>query len=160
MVELNLWMPREKKLKYENDIVRRYMLVGILISVLLIACGHVWLQTINQGQLQIVNTLRHSLPSENSGVKNNLGDGYFSAESVLQLLQLAANSQTQGLCYSQILRDMTQVNWQGNAWTAAGISGALKQFSLSGLFAEIHLLDIKQQAQQDWLHFTLTAEEA
>lgn len=161
MVELNLLHTRKEQLSYENRILRRYLVSSLCAAFIILICCHGWLQLLNQHEQEAVDHLKETMSvpvmpvSQNSGSAND-----FSAADVLTLLFKAAETNKNGICYVQIARDSSQFNLQGNAWTIAGIANLVKQMSLAGLFADLHLLSVKQQRQGDVSQFNIAAREA
>lgn len=161
MVELNLLHTRIERTHYENKILRRYMLAALGTAMLMLVCSHGWLLIMNQHEQEALNHLRETIPVPVNTVDVSVSDNNeFSAADILKVLSKSADSTINGVCYTQITRDSSQVNLQGNAWTLAGISSLINQISAVGLFAELHLLSIKHLSQNGLFQFNIAAREA
>lgn len=160
MVELNLLHTRMEQSNYENKMVRQYLLTALGIAMVILIGCHEWLQINNQHERQALDSLQEAQPAPANITNPNHGDGgEFTAVDVLKVLSKTAESTINGVCYTQLMRDALQVNLQGNAWSLAGISSLINQISMMDLFTELHLLNIKQQNNNDLFQFNLVAQE-
>ncbi len=161
MVELNLLHTRREQLSYENKMLRQYLLAALGVALAILIVSHGWIQVANQHEQELINHLNEvaSTPVNKLDADVNSESDVSSAD-ILQLLNNAAMTMMNGICYTKITRDGLQVNMTGNAWTMAGISNLLKQFAVTSTFSEWQLQNVKQQHKEDILQFNLTASEA
>lgn len=161
MVELNLLHSRIEQQNFENKMIRRYLLSALIAALITMICLHGWLQLMNQNEQEALDHLRETVSvPENHASVNVEESNEFSAEDLITILIKSADINLNGICYSQIMRDGSQINLLGNAWSAMGVANLVRQVSLSGLFANVHLLGMKQQNADKWQQFHLEAREA
>lgn len=160
MVELNFLASRKERVIYENKITRRYLLAGLVMALVALFCSHVLLISVNQQKEEAVNVLQQALPEtmNTSAVEKN-GDSYFSAADVLQLMAAVSNTKTDGVCYTAITRQSSLMQLQGNAWTMAAISSALRHVTEAGLASTLHLLNVTESPKRELLKFTMASGE-
>lgn len=149
-MEINLLPWREQKRRYEEQMLRRLVVLGVMLGLVIVLVSHVALSMKIQRQAMKLAGLR-SLTSD-PAAKNDSANETFQL-TIDALLDAAAQTVPAGLCLLRIARDHDNVRLEGAAWSAQSVMAGLK--ILNDAHGNLLLQELKHDALHDQFQFVL-----
>tara|TARA_R110000868_G_scaffold409329_1_gene694623 strand:- start:427 stop:921 length:495 start_codon:yes stop_codon:yes gene_type:complete len=161
MVELNLLNWRQKKNDYERQMIRRFVMLGVLVAVMMLGGVHALLNYVMYQRSQQVSILRSSLPraeqhDERLPIAKNT-QLFVSPLKLIAWLEVASLSSRYGVCYQRLLREDSQLTFEGKGWSLASVRAGFNHLEASTVFNTLKLSEIKKHAVDERLQFLLNA---